>query len=466
MIQTDISTANMDIWFKDNESGDDVNIPDCPICHGAGFVHPMSLSGETDFTRIVPCECAKEEVQKNRLSQLQKYSNLGVLMSLTFDSLLPDGRQRKGKTQYIFRSTYETAKIYASDPRGWLIIIGPNGCGKTHLSCAIANYRINAGYPAFYIGVADLMDHLRSTFHPDTNIAYDDLFERIKNTPLLILDDLTPFAATSWAKTKLEQLLNHRFNTRLPIVITSYVSIEKLDENLQGHLTDPDFSKICHIQPSFLSDLGNFEGLELRLIKEMSFENFDSRRLDLPVEQQENLTQAYKIALDFARSPQGWLVLQGENGCGKTHLAAAIANYIKGVSSGSVLFIIVPDLLDHLRAAFSPESKVSYDELFEKVRTAPVLVLDDFGEQAATPWAKEKLYQVINYRYNARLATVITMCSDLEEIETRISSRMVDPSLSLVWNITASDYRGDRKKTKVTKSQMRYKTSHKQPGAR
>ncbi len=86
---------------------------------------------------------------------------------------------------------------------------------------------------------------------------------------------------------------------------------------------------------------------------------------------------------------------------------------------------------------------MSYDELFERVRRAPLLILDDFGEQATTPWAQEKLYQVINYRYNTRLPTVITTCLSLEEIEPRISSRMVDPRLSLVFNITAPDYRGD-----------------------
>ena len=50
---------------------------------------------------------------------------------------------------------------------------------------------------------------------------------------------------------------------------------------------------------------------------------------------------------------------------------------------------------------------------------------------------------MINYRYNAMLPTVITTCASLEEIEVRFSSRMVDPKLSLVFNIIAPDYRGD-----------------------
>ncbi|HJX36396.1 MAG TPA: DNA replication protein DnaC, partial [Dehalococcoidales bacterium] len=81
---------------------------------------------------------------------------------------------------------------------------------------------------------------------------------------------------------------------------------------------------------------------------------------------------------------------------------------------------------------------------FESVRSSELLVLDDFGEQAGTPWAQEKLYQVINHRYNAKLATVITTSSSLDEIENRISSRLVDPKISVLFNIMAPDFRGDR----------------------
>jgi DNA replication protein DnaC len=173
----------------------------------------------------------------------------------------------------------------------------------------------------------------------------------------------------------------------------------------------------------------------------MTFDSF-KRRVNLPPEQQENLGEAHRLALDFAKSPEGWLVLVGDTGCGKTHLAAAIANY-RLKAGKPVKFEVVPDLLDHLRFTFSPESTVTYDQLFEEVKNAPLLILDDFGEQSTTPWAQEKLYQIINYRYNARLATVITTRCSLDEIESSISSRLSDPKISVLWNITAPDYRTD-----------------------
>jgi DNA replication protein DnaC len=190
------------------------------------------------------------------------------------------------------------------------------------------------------------------------------------------------------------------------------------------------------------SRLRQYSGLEAKLLQDMTFEKFDWKRVNLLPEQRENLKKAFDTALEFAKSPEGWLVFMGVTGCGKTHLAAAIANY-RLKEGQPVKFVVVPDLLDHLRSTFSPESPVTYDQLFEEVKNAPLLILDDFGEQSTTPWAEEKLYQIINHRYNARLASVITTRLALDEMDSPISSRLDDPRISVVFNINVPDYRTD-----------------------
>ena len=77
------------------------------------------------------------------------------------------------------------------------------------------------------------------------------------------------------------------------------------------------------------------------------------------------LKRAVDLCRRYAANPEGWLVLTGEYGCGKTHLAAAIANQ-RAASGEPVLFIVVPDLLDHLRATFGPASQVRFDKRFEE----------------------------------------------------------------------------------------------------
>ncbi len=96
----------------------------------------------------------------------------------------------------------------------------------------------------------------------------------------------------------------------------------------------------------------------------------------------------------------------------------------------ATLFMVVPDLLDHLRSAYQPGSDLAYDELFELVRSAPVLILDDLGVQSSTPWAEEKLFQLINHRYNGQLPTVFTTNLDPTEFDPRIQSRLTDGTLS------------------------------------
>ena len=151
---------------------------------------------------------------------------------------------------------------------------------------------------------------------------------------------------------------------------------------------------------------------------------------------------AFQAAQEYAGNPDGWLFLHGGVGTGKTHLAVAIANeMITNRPNSRVLFAVVPDLLDHLRATFDPSKGIDYDERFEQIRRADLLILDDLGTENTTPWAREKLFQIFNHRYNERSATVVTSNHDIYEIEDRVRSRLLDQRLtSTIW-IDADDFR-------------------------
>ena len=406
-------------------------------------MHPLLPSGKPDYRQVVPCRCTQQEVDEGRQARLQGYSNLGSLTRLTFDNLLLQGRSENPANQEQFSRAYEAARAFAEKPDGWLVLTGPSGCGKTHLAVAIANRCIENNHPIFYITTPDLLDHLRSTFSPNSEMPYDEFFEQVRNTPLLILDDLGAQSSTPWAKEKLDQLVNHRSSNQLPMVIVSIVPIEELEERVRTRLIASNRYQIYALEEKSSALSTSSWVPEFELEKNMTFDSFDWKRVNLSLEQRQNLEKSFNLAVDFAKSPDGWVVFQGDNGCGKTHLAAAIVNYRYQIKKPA-LFIVVPDFLDHLRSTFSPESKISYDQFFESVRSTPLLVLDDFGAQTTTPWAQEKLYQVINHRYNARLATVITTNCSLEEIESRISSRLADTKISVSFNIMAPHYRADR----------------------
>jgi len=148
---------------------------------------------------------------------------------------------------------------------------------------------------------------------------------------------------------------------------------------------------------------------------------------------------AFDRAVEYARQPQGWLVLLGGYGVGKTHLAAAVAH--AALARGErVLFTVVPDLLDRLRAALSCD--MLYDDQFDLARTAALLILDDLGTESVPSAAHEKLYQIVNHRYNESLPTVITSNRSPQDLDPRILSRMCERAFrNEIIRIMADDYR-------------------------
>jgi hypothetical protein len=100
-----------------------------------------------------------------------------------------------------------------------------------------------------------------------------------------------------------------------------------------------------------LRKLSQLDGLENK-----SFATFDAATPELQ--------SALDAVRKYAQTPNGWLVLVGPCGTGKTHLAAAVANDALAQGNMSVMFAVVPDLLDHLRATFDPTRGIDYDARF------------------------------------------------------------------------------------------------------
>jgi DNA replication protein DnaC len=187
-------------------------------------------------------------------------------------------------------------------------------------------------------------------------------------------------------------------------------------------------------EAKMVDDLRRLSNLDA--FADRTFESFDA---DI-----DGVEEAYDATVRYARNPHGWLFLHGNCGGGKTHLAASIANYAMERQKLSVLFAVVPDLLDHLRATFDPGNGVAYDDRFNAIRNAQLLVLDDLGTENTTPWAREKLYQLFNHRYNEQLPTVITSNQDFKRIEERVLSRILDTRLTTYIHIDAEDFRRRR----------------------
>lgn len=420
--------------------------PNCPICGGIGWLRRDLPIDHPDFGKIVPCSCRAEEVTQSARARLYRMSSLDALKDLRFDNFEKRGRVGLGQLQAdSLENAYNQAKTFAENREGWLLMMGRYGCGKTHLAAAIANAAIESNVSTLFLTVPDLLDWLRYAY-AGSEMSFEDRFEEIREIPLLILDDFGTQNATAWAQEKIFQIINHRYINQLPTVVTSNMMIDDFEGRVRSRIQDPNLVTVVKIlAPDYRNptdDTGHPELSSLALHSRQTFGNWSMRQNErIPQENLKDLKNAFEAARDFAEHPRGWLLLTGPYGCGKTHLAAAIGNYQASLGFPP-LMVSVPDLLDHLRATFSPNSTVSLDRRFEEVRTSRLLILDDLGTQSATPWAREKIYQLFNYRYNAELPTVITTSSKSEDLDPRLNSRMQDSRLCQVVVIPVPAYRG------------------------
>jgi DNA replication protein DnaC len=387
--------------------------------------------GHADFGQAVPCRCAVQKNESERADRLRRYSNIGALERLTFANLIDRGRSPDTGAQQAYRRCVADARAFAEAPEGWMLLSGASGCGKTHIAAATVNRVVERGQPALFMVVPDLLDHLRAAYNPGAEMNYDELFERVRNAPVLVLDDLGAQSATPWAQEKLFQIINHRFNLRLPTIVTTNLTPDQLDERLRTRLMDAGVANVYVLEQRRPSEIRSLDVLDHPLIREMTFARFDARAAHLSPDDRRQVENAYRQALAFAQHPDGWLLLLGPHGAGKTHLAAAIAND-RQARGEAVIFMKVPKLLEFLRRRFASDDGAGSYDAFEEMENTPLLILDDLDSQTSIAWVRDRLFQLLDHRHTARLPTVVTTALSLDDLGERLASRFVDPAVCSV----------------------------------
>ena len=134
--------------------------------------------------------------------------------------------------------------------------------------------------------------------------------------------------------------------------------------------------------------------------KGRTFASFDAKR----DKEAFDSCSAYARDEHLMERQKNGLLLVGGYGNGKTHLAAAVTHAL--IDRGlPVLFGTYIAHLDNIRREFDNTQKESY---LAKMKVTPVLVIDDLGKEKKTEWTRQTLFDVINFRYEHMLPTIIT----------------------------------------------------------
>ena len=136
--------------------------------------------------------------------------------------------------------------------------------------------------------------------------------------------------------------------------------------------------------------------------------------------------RAYEIAKKYAedwdkfKNDGTGLIFIGQFGTGKTHLAFAIANYLlnQGVP---VVFETLINLMEKLKLGYEKDTNLGYYEIIKLYCECDLLIIDDLGKEKLSEWVLEKLFQIINSRYENMLPILITTNYNEKEIIKRLS---------------------------------------------
>lgn len=148
-----------------------------------------------------------------------------------------------------------------------------------------------------------------------------------------------------------------------------------------------------------------------------------------------------RIASDVADwwyEPQApWLMLVGDLGVGKTGLQIGLVK--RALSDGrSALYRPFVELLSDIRATYRSRDASEPDEadLMRACKSVDVLALDDLGADRATGWAQDRLYEILNHRYNERRRTILTTNLGPDEMEAHVGDRILARIDGMAWMYT------------------------------
>ncbi len=138
---------------------------------------------------------------------------------------------------------------------------------------------------------------------------------------------------------------------------------------------------------------------------------------------------------DYAANPEGFLVLSGVSGCGKTWAAVGILKHMLCAGTfrvHNVRFIGERRYLDEIKESYDRNSPAIADRRLpaRHPRVVDFLVFDDMTSTSLSDWGRGEIVSLIANRYEYQRPTIITTNLAIGEIamalDPRVASRIAE----------------------------------------
>lgn len=201
----------------------------CDRCEGRGWI----LEEDGGPGTAVACECQAESVVPRLLATAgipERYCRCSFKSFSTANADEGERHQLLAAKSRCERYVDEFLTEEGRFTEQGLLFTGPNGVGKTHLSVAVLSllierYRVRA----VFADCTALIHRLQNTFEPGSPRAKREVLDPILHSEILLLDDLGAQKSTEWVNEILYLVLNERYSSRLPTLVTTNLRMESAE---------------------------------------------------------------------------------------------------------------------------------------------------------------------------------------------------------------------------------------------
>jgi DNA replication protein DnaC len=212
----------------------------CPRCGGRGVYRQALLAYDGDdlqeTDQPLSCDC------RGRPAELWRQANLpdGRFGGLTLADL-DWSCLRPPEVVGAVRDYAEHLEAWLAEGMG-LTLTGNVGTGKTHVALGLVKLACGLGIEARFLTMAELLAAIKATYDRERQVPHRrgrsgaageaELLDELADLPLLALDDLGSENPTHWVRDRLYTLINSRYLSQRPTIVTTNLSLEALADRL------------------------------------------------------------------------------------------------------------------------------------------------------------------------------------------------------------------------------------------
>lgn len=235
------------------------NISQCKVCNEPIGIVVNTIYGSAVYPRA--CKCKREKLKKLQEDDDSKQKQIRInqiivnsMMNERFKNCNLENWDHNLGNENLFKiaNKYISKFKEMKENNHGMLVYGNTGNGKTYFSACIANALLDKLTPVVCVGAIALTERISKSKRNFGNEGIFTVLNVLENADLLILDDLGTEEDSRWTRAMIYQIIEKRNSSRLPIIITTNMTIsdlkERYDERTYSRLTD-----MC----SFIRNTGN-----------------------------------------------------------------------------------------------------------------------------------------------------------------------------------------------------------------